>query len=391
VDSHLPQPCAAPSRPGSSSDSPVDRYIGLMSGTSLDGVDAVLVEFDAAGRPRLRGEATLSYPSDVRQAVLALQPVDGNELDRAARLGNRLADLYAETVAQLLASTGTPASSVCAIGCHGQTIRHAPEAGYTLQIGNLARLAERTGIDVIGDFRSRDVAAGGQGAPLVPAFHLGVFGSDDEGRVVINIGGIANLSVLEPDGSVIGFDCGTGNMLLDAWIHRHLGHTYDTDGAWAAAGTVVPELLAAMLAEPFFAALPPKSTGRDLFDLAWLDAQLARLRPSLGELAPVDVQATLLALTVEGIAAAVEQHAPNAVALYVCGGGARNGFLMQSLGQRMPTHRLATTDALGLGAQQVEAAAFAWLARQFVERRPGNLPAVTGAAGLRVLGALYPV
>ncbi|MDN0081975.1 anhydro-N-acetylmuramic acid kinase [Crenobacter sp. SG2305] len=369
----------------------VDRYIGLMSGTSLDGVDAVLVEFDAVGRPRLLGEATLSYPSDVREAVLALQPVDGNELDRAARLGNRLADLYAETVARLLAATGFDASAIRAIGCHGQTIRHAPEVGYTIQIGNLARLAERAEIDVIGDFRSRDVAAGGQGAPLVPAFHLGVFGSDDEGRVVINIGGIANLSVLEPDGSAIGFDCGPGNMLLDAWVHRHHGHTFDADGAWAASGTVVPELLTAMLAEPFFAAPPPKSTGRDLFDLRWLDALLARLRPRLGDVLPVDVQATLLALTVEGIASAVELHAQNAVALYVCGGGARNGFLMQQLGRRMPRHRLATTDALGLGAQQVEAAAFAWLARQFVERHPGNLPGVTGAAGLRVLGALYPV
>ncbi|AXK40289.1 anhydro-N-acetylmuramic acid kinase [Crenobacter cavernae] len=360
--------------------------VGLMSGTSLDGVDAVLMRFSDDGAPELIAEAALPYPADVREAVLALQAVDSNELDRAARLGNTLAGLYAEAVAAVLKTAGVAREQVAAIGCHGQTIRHAPEKGYTLQIGNLASLAELTGIDVAGDFRSRDVAAGGHGAPLVPAFHDALFGHPLESRAIVNVGGIANLTRLAPGEAVIGFDTGPGNMLMDAWTRRHLGQAFDADGAWAASGTPHAGLLAAMLAEPYFAAPPPKSTGRDLFDLPWLALHLA----AFADIAPADVQATLLELTVESIAEALGRHTPGVAAVCVCGGGARNGRLMHRLAECLPHARLELTDVLGLPSQQVEAAAFAWLAWRLLRRDSGNLPEVTGAAGLRVLGALYP-
>ncbi|TCP10580.1 anhydro-N-acetylmuramic acid kinase [Crenobacter luteus] len=360
--------------------------VGLMSGTSLDGVDAVLMRFSDTAPPAFVAEATLPYPAEVRDAVLALQAVDGNELDRAARLGNRLAELYAATVDALLATAGVARDAVAVVGCHGQTIRHAPEKGYTLQIGNLARLAELCGIDVAGDFRSRDVAAGGHGAPLVPAFHEALFGHPDEARAILNVGGIANLSRLSPGAPVIGFDTGPGNMLMDAWTREQLGRDFDADGAWAASGRVDAALLAALLAEPYFAAPPPKSTGRDLFDLAWLQRHLAGREA----LSPADVQATLLELTATTIADALVRHAPATVELYVCGGGARNGALMKRLAERLPALRIDVTDALGLDSQQVEAAAFAWLGWRLLQRKSGNLPAVTGAAGPRVLGALYP-
>lgn len=363
-----------------------DYYIGLMSGTSLDGVDAVLAAFSDDGACTVQADHAVAYPAEVRAEVLALQPAGHDELARAARLGNRLADLYAEAVAGVLAAAGLGAGAVRAIGCHGQTIRHAPDAGYTLQIGNLARLAELTGIDVAGDFRSRDVAAGGQGAPLVPAFHDAVFGRAGSARVIVNIGGIANLTLLLPSAPVSGFDCGPGNMLMDAWCRLHQGQPYDRDGAWATGGRVLPELLARLAAEPFFAAPPPKSTGRDLFDLGWLQQRLA----GLASAAPADVQATLLELTVVGIAEAIERHAPAAGEIYLCGGGALNRALRARLAERLAPRRIDTTATLGLPVLQVEAAAFAWLARQLVERQPGNLPEATGARGLRVLGALYP-
>lgn len=363
-----------------------DYYIGLMSGTSLDGVDAVLAAFSADGAFSVRADHAVTYPDAVRAEVLALQPSGHDELARAAQLGNRLADLYAEAVEGVLTASGLAADAVRAIGCHGQTIRHAPADGYTLQIGNLARLAERTAIDVAGDFRSRDIAAGGQGAPLVPAFHQAVFGQAGTARVIVNIGGIANLTLLLPSAPVSGFDCGPGNMLMDAWCRRHLGVPYDRDGAWAASGRVLPSLLARLASEPFFAAPPPKSTGRDLFDLDWLLRQLAGFETA----APADVEATLLELTATGIAEAVERHAPVATEVYLCGGGALNRALHDRLAARLAPRRVATTACLGLPVHQVEAAAFAWLARQLVERQPGNLPAATGARGLRVLGALYP-
>jgi anhydro-N-acetylmuramic acid kinase len=305
-------------------------------------------------------------------------------------LANSLARLYAQAVAAALSACSLQPADIRAVVCHGQTIRHAPHDGYTMQIGNHALLAELCGMDVIGDVRSRDVAAGGQGAPLVPAFHQAVFASPSEPRVILNIGGIANLTRLSPGLPVIGFDTGPGNMLLDAWIRRHHGLDYDAGGAWAASGKVHDALLARLLAEPYFDAAIPKSTGRDLFDLPWLDAHLAAHATCHGAVSAEDVQATLLALTTRSIAVAVQRFAPCCRALYVCGGGARNPVLMRSLAATLPDITIETTMALGLDPQQVEAAAFAWLGWCFSQRRAANLPEVTGARGLRVLGALYP-
>lgn len=270
--------CILPSKPDSAvcdDGNMTEYFIGIMSGTSLDGVDAVLAGFEVDGRFSVLAESTLPYPEALRHEVLSLQTPAGDELRRTALLGNQLAEIYAEAVARVLRAAGMSARQIRAVGCHGQTLRHAPDQGYTLQAGNLALLAERCDIDVIGDFRSRDVAAGGQGAPLVPAFHQAAFAHASQARVIVNIGGISNLSLLPPGQPAWGFDCGPGNMLLDAWCRLHLQRPYDDDGAWAAAGTVDTDLLARLLSEPFFSAAPPKSTGRDLFDLAWLQGQLA--------------------------------------------------------------------------------------------------------------------
>ena len=364
-------------------------FIGLMSGTSLDGVDAVVVDF-ASHPMRVIGEAFVPYDADIREQVLTLQAVGHNELARSAVLANRLARCYAGAVAAALHACRLSASEVRAVVCHGQTIRHAPQDGYTLQIGNLALLAELCGIDVIGDVRSRDVAAGGQGAPLVPAFHQALFACSEVSRVILNIGGIANLTRLSPGLQVIGFDTGPGNMLLDAWIRRHQGQDYDADGAWAASGQCHPALLTRLLAEPYFAAPLPKSTGRDLFDLPWLDHHLDAHNHHHGPLGAADVQATLVALTAHSIAAAIRQVAGECREIYVCGGGARNPVLMQALALQLPAARIETTASLGLPPQQVEAAAFAWLGWCFTQRRAANLPDVTGARGFRLLGALYP-
>ena len=360
-----------------------DLYIGLMSGTSMDGIDAVLSDF-SGGRPAVLADFALPYPAGLREELLALQTPGDNELDRAARLGNMLADLYAAAVRGALEAAGLPAGQIAAVGCHGQTVRHAPQAGYTLQLNNPARLAETCGIAVVADFRSRDIAAAGQGAPLVPAFHQAVFADADEARVVLNLGGIANLSRLVPSQPVIGFDTGPGNMLMDSWTQRHRRQAFDRDGDWAASGAVLPELLARLLAEPYFAQPAPKSTGRDLFDAAWLDTRLS------GHEAPADVQATLAELTAASAAEAIRTAAPRAAAVYVCGGGARNPHLLRRLAVHLPGVAVAATDALGVPAQQVEALAFAWLARACLRGEPGNLPAVTGAVGPRILGAIYP-
>ena len=361
-----------------------DLFVGLMSGTSLDGVDAALVEF-ASPRPALIGTAYLPLPDRLKAELYALQAPGPNELDRAARAGNALSHLYAEAVLALLRQARIAPAAIRACGCHGQTIRHRPDAGYTLQIGNPALLAELTGIRVVADFRSRDIAAGGQGAPLAPAFHAAVFGTDARHRVIVNVGGIANLSDLPAGGAVTGFDTGPGNVLLDLWIHRHLGEAHDSAGAWAQSGTVLAELLEAMLAEPYFALRPPKSCGRDLFNAAWLE------KFELKGAAAQDVQATLAELSARSIANAVKQNCPHADELYVCGGGAHNLDLLARLRRSLPGCRIDTTSALGTDPDWVEAIAFAWLAQQTLAGRPANLPAVTGAGGERVLGAVYPV
>jgi len=360
-----------------------ELFVGLMSGTSLDGVDAALVEF-ASPAPTLVGTAYLAFPPPLKSALLALQASGPNELDRAARTGNELSRLYAQAVASLLSRSGVSPDAIRACGCHGQTLRHRPDAGYTVQIGNPALLAELTGIRVVADFRSRDVAAGGQGAPLVPAFHAAAFGDGNRHRVIVNIGGIANLSDLPAHGEVTGFDTGPGNVLLDLWIEEHLGEQYDEAGVWAKGGIVLTQVLEAMLAEPYFAQLPPKSCGRDLFNAAWLE------KFGLQHAAAQDVQATLAELSARSIAAAVRRHCAHAEELYVCGGGARNLDLLERLRRNLPECRVGTTALLGSDPDWVEAIAFAWLARQTLAGRPGNLPAVTGARGARVLGAIYP-
>ncbi|MBW8896577.1 MAG: anhydro-N-acetylmuramic acid kinase [Massilia sp.] len=360
-------------------------YIGLMSGTSLDGVDGVLADFSGRGIRTLDAAFT-PFPAGLRAELMALQAASANELEREALAANALARCYAECVKSLVVAAPGP---IRAVAVHGQTIRHRPELGFTRQTNNPALLAELCGIDVIADFRSRDVAAGGQGAPLVPAFHEARFGKRGQVRVVVNIGGIGNISVLHGDGRVRGYDTGPGNVLMDLWIARHRNEAYDQDGAWAATGRVDDDLLGLLLDEPYFRQPPPKSTGRDLFHAAWLDAKLAR-RPGL---APADVQATLTRLTAVSIARAIEAEtsAQPAQAVYVCGGGAYNGVLLRdiaaALGGRIP---VASTDTLGVAPNRVEALAFAWLGYRFLRRQPGNLPAVTGAAGPRILGALYP-
>ena len=355
-------------------------YIGLMSGTSLDGVDGVLTTF--SGQQQM---ATVPFPAALKHELMALQSAGPNEIHREAMAANALVALYAACVHALLHSARISAAQVRAIGAHGQTIRHLPASGYTRQINNPALLAELTGIDVIADFRSRDVAAGGQGAPLVPAFHQAAFGSNLETRVVANIGGISNISILKADGSVTGFDTGPGNLLMDGWINQHQGAAFDEDGRWAASGAPDTALLQALLAEPFLALPPPKSTGRDLFHAQWLAAKLQNLPALRAE----DVQATLTAFTATSLADAIRRSAADAAGVYVCGGGARNTYLMRLL-QEALTMPVAPTDALGVASGAVEGLAFAWLAARFCDRLPGNLPAVTGARGSRILGALYP-
>lgn len=373
-------------------DSSSQLCIGLMSGTSLDGVDGVLASFprDGDGPVGTLATAYVPFPEDLRAQLMALQVAGTDEIHREALAANALATHYAACVRQLLDKADAVAGTIAAIGVHGQTIRHRPELGYTRQTNNPALLAELTGIDVIADFRSRDIAAGGQGAPLVPAFHRAMFGAPGEVRVVVNIGGIGNISVLDARQPVAGFDTGPGNVLLDAWIARHRGAPFDAGGAWAGSGHIFQPLLDALLDEPYLRLPPPKSTGRDLFHAAWLNAKLAAF-PSLP---PADVQATLAAFTAQTLADAIVAHAAQATAVYVCGGGAYNAELMRQLQARLANAgsaaTVASTAALGVEPNHVEALAFAWLAHRHLERAAGNLPTVTGARGDRILGALYP-
>ena len=364
-----------------------DLFIGLMSGTSLDGVDSVLVDF-SGGRMQVQQYATQPFTSSLKAELLALNTPGDNELHRAALAANGLVGVYAAVVQQLLDRSGTLAAQIEAIGAHGQTVRHRPQefggTGYTLQLNNPALLAEQTGISVVADFRSRDVAAGGQGAPLVPAFHQQVFGRAGEAVAVLNMGGISNLSLL--DGHILGFDSGPGNALMDYWCQLHTGQPYDADGAWAASGAVQRTLLTALLDEPYLAKTPPKSTGRDLFNASWLAAKLDKF----AGLAAVDVQATLTEFTASTIATCLNSYGKSSKQLIVCGGGALNGYLMQRLQALLPGVQVQSSAAHNLPPLQVEAAAFAWLARQTVRGLPGNLASVTGARGERVLGAVYP-
>lgn len=383
-----------------------DYFIGLMSGTSLDGADGVLLDFSGA-TPRVRFAESAPFPSGFKTELLALNTSGMDELHRAALAANQLTLIYARVVDALLKKAdkeGITARQVQAIGAHGQTVRHRPQEfadqalaggasmGYTLQVNNPALLAELTGIDVVADFRVADLAAGGQGAPLVPAFHQAVFSQPDQAVAVLNIGGISNLTLLPAnvttDGTsaVLGFDCGPGNALMDFWCLQNTGQAYDAQGEWAASGDVIPELLTRLLAAPYFARPPPKSTGRDLFNPAWLAAHLADFEGAPAE----DVQATLTALTAQACARDLLRHAPHTGQLLVCGGGAFNQELMRQLVAALPSVSVQPTTNRGLPPLQVEAAAFAWLARAWQQRQPGNLMTVTGACGARILGALYP-
>ncbi|MCG9953934.1 anhydro-N-acetylmuramic acid kinase [Pseudomonas aeruginosa] len=360
------------------------RYLGLMSGTSLDGMDIVLIE--QGDRTTLLASHYLPMPAGLREDILALCVPGPDEIARAAEVEQRWVALAAQGVRELLLQQQMSPDEVRAIGSHGQTIRHEPAHHFTVQIGNPALLAELTGIDVVADFRRHDVAAGGQGAPLVPAFHQALFGDDDASRAVLNIGGFSNVSLLSPGKPVRGFDCGPGNVLMDAWIHHQRGEHFDRDGAWAASGQVNHALLASLLADEFFAARGPKSTGRERFNLPWLQEHLAR-HPALPA---ADIQATLLELSARSISESLLDAQPDCEEVLVCGGGAFNTALMKRLAMLMPEARVASTDEYGIPPAWMEGMAFAWLAHRFLERLPGNCPDVTGALGPRTLGALYP-
>ncbi|ANJ00832.1 anhydro-N-acetylmuramic acid kinase [Polynucleobacter wuianus] len=371
---------------------PHSLYIGLMSGTSLDGIDAVLAQIGSNGEASAVEAVSRPFSPELRKALFELQSPGSNELHREKQAGNALALAYAEAVRELLKKANLQPSHIAAIGAHGQTIRHQPDLGdlaYTHQTLNPALLAEKTGIDVIADFRSRDLAAGGHGAPLVPAFHAQQF-VEDKNLAILNIGGIANLTLLPRTGEVTGFDCGPGNMLMDAWIQEHQGNAFDENGNWALQGTVNEILLAKLLSDPFFKKAPPKSTGRDDFNLRWLQEKIGNENHHTE-----DVQATLLHLTAHSALEALVHHAPQTQKLIVCGGGARNTALMNLLKVKaqhlfeVPLE-ISTSDSAGIDPQLVEGLAFAWLAWAHKEKRPANMPAVTGAKGPRILGACYP-
>ncbi|MEH2921446.1 anhydro-N-acetylmuramic acid kinase [Samsonia erythrinae] len=363
------------------------RYIGVMSGTSLDGVDVVLAAID---EHTVAQQASYSHPipQDIKRAILGMCQGQAVTLSALGQLDSRLGLLFAEAVLALLKTTGFGAQDITAIGCHGQTVWHEPEGEMpcTLQIGDNNRVAALTGITTVGDFRRRDLAFGGQGAPLVPAFHHALLLHPVERRVVLNIGGIANLSLLVPGAPVRGYDTGPGNMLLDAWIWRHLAQPYDKDAAWAMGGQVNPPLLRRMLADAYFALRAPKSTGREYFNLGWLEKMLSGLPP----LAPQDVQATLAELTAVSIAEQV-LLVGGCERLLVCGGGAHNPLIMARLSALLPGIEVSPTDEFGISGDDMEALAFAWLASRTLSGLSGNLPSVTGASQETVLGAIYPV
>lgn len=358
-------------------------FLGLISGTSADGIDAALVRFEPEARV-LFGR-TYALPPDLLADVLRLSQADALlSLDEVGRLDTRLGQAFAQAATRALADAGVAAAEVTAIGSHGQTLRHDPRgaAPFTQQLGDASVIAETSGITTVADFRRRDVAAGGQGAPLMPAFHAAVLRDTGEDRAVLNLGGIANLSLMPRQGEVRGFDTGPANGLMDAWCLAHRGKPYDRGGAFAAEGRVDEALLASLLADPWFALPPPKSTGRDQFQLQWLQARL-------GGQSPADVQATLCELSAATVADALLREMPGCRRLLACGGGVHNPELMRRLAARLPGVSVASTASLGIDPDFVEAAGFAWLARETLAGRPGNLPAVTGARGPRILGAIH--
>lgn len=360
-------------------------YIGLMSGTSLDGIDVVMVDFSSE-KPALVGHLYYELSADARQAILALRQPGFNEINRLAELDVQLGNEFANAVNLLLQQQKHSKDNIRAIGSHGQTIRHHPHAQYpfTLQIGDPNIISAKTGITTVADFRRRDIALGGQGAPLVPAFHAAFFASTEVNRIILNIGGIANITLLPKDGSrpILGFDTGPGNTLLDAWAEQHLKSPYDKNGEWAAQGKVNDAWLTQLLKDPFFSMPPPKSTGQEFFNLKWMKQTLPR------ELSDVDVQATLTELTARSIVAAINQHLPTGEIL-VCGGGIYNQHLLSRIKALASSHTVLSTEPFGIAPDWVEAMAFAWLAKQTLEGNTGNLPSVTGAHHAAILGGVY--
>ena len=368
-------------------------YIGVMSGTSLDGVDLVAVSFEPL---QLHASLTVPFPDPLRQALIALTLPSDNEIERMGVADVALAQLIGESANQLIADHQLHKEDIRAMGSHGQTIRHRPEAGFSLQIGDPNLIAEIVGLPVVADFRRRDMAAGGQGAPLVPAFHQALFQHETVHRIILNLGGIANISVLsagQPD-RVFGFDTGPANILMDAWCFQHTGQTYDEGGAWAATGQVNDLLFNQLMAHDYFARPFPKSTGREDFNLAWLQQQIHRVQQEnradqrLAQISAQDVQATLLQLTAQTVIDAISQTGLKTGELWLCGGGAYNQTLWNTLADGLVDWTLKSTVEIGLAPTWVEATAFAWLTRQRVHQFSGNLPAVTGAKGSRVLGTL---
>ena len=368
-------------------------FIGLMSGTSLDGIDAVLAEINPTGKALLKQSFSLPFEKNLRQELFELQSQTNNELHREHLAANGLALAYAHACHELLRIQNISHQDILAIGAHGQTLRHQPKINhlesYTHQSINAALLAEMTGINVIADFRSRDMASGGQGAPLVPAFHREQFYSSNENRAVLNIGGIANLTILPRSGDVRGFDCGPGNLLLDSWIQINQGQDFDQDGRWASTGKPYPQLLERMRKDSFLTSPPPKSTGRDYFNLHWIQEHVKGFF-----IPPEDVQASLLQLTIDGILNSLDAYASETKTLIVCGGGVKNIALMELLKiqgrNKLPMMKIESSSQFGIDPQLVESLAFAWLAWAFMQKRPANLPAVTGSKAPRILGALYP-
>ncbi|MCK4586366.1 MAG: anhydro-N-acetylmuramic acid kinase [Gammaproteobacteria bacterium] len=375
---------------------PTDYFIGLMSGTSMDAIDVVLVDF-SNNTPKLIKTLNFSIPDSLRTELQALCQPGDNEIERLGHADTQLGKLFADAVDQLLNKSNLAAENILAIGSHGQTIRHCPEGNspFTLQIGDANQIAERTGITTVADFRRRDMAAGGQGAPLVPAFHAALFNTDSETtRVVLNIGGISNITVLPKikDVAISGFDTGPGNGLMDAWVQKYQQQNFDENGQWASSGNINEKLLAQLLTDDYFGKAPPKSTGRELFNLSWLEQQISQVDENIPK---ADVQATLAEFTVVSIADAINTHAfkkhsTETGEVVVCGGGTRNSFLMKRLSEQLKPIEVKTTDDFGLPAEWVEAVAFAWLARETLANRPGNVPGVTGADHSVVLGGIYP-
>ncbi|MEO7742387.1 MAG: anhydro-N-acetylmuramic acid kinase [Usitatibacter sp.] len=358
-------------------------YVGVMSGTSVDGVDAVLVDF-SRGAPLTRSFVSVPFEHDMRERILDLCAPGRDSLDLAGSVSVDLAQVYATAVERALSSAGVRPDEIRAIGCHGQTVRHRPERGFTIQLNDAARLAELTRIEVVADFRSRDVAAGGQGAPLVPAFHEAIFRKHGVARAIVNIGGMANVTWLPGTGQILGFDCGPGNVLMDAWTLRHEAASFDEDGRWASTGSVDASLLEELLTEPFLALAPPKSTGRELFGMAWLEGFVTAKH------GPADVQATLAAFTAVSIVRAIDRFCPSTDEIFLAGGGARNAHLVARIRGAAAPRCVEATDALGVPSGWVEPLAFAWLAMKCVKREPVDMRSVTGAVAPRVLGAIYP-